>query len=759
MDENKVFRGYYQIVLGTFLIVLLTAVLLAWLQFQNRYAYEKSQIRRQIQDNIAQLNTIVSIVHSNLYAIRQETEFYLNNEELVFEHPLYPYLSNNEQGNYFHMDELPNSLQQKTGNVTGIGSYQDLRPLLKNEINISLKTTPLLISILENTPNVVLVYSTFNDTFVNLCPFIPSDDFRLNEQVISNFQDTYTDVFPDKNPERQIRWTEVYPDETGKGLMVSAVIPFYKGDHYEGLGGIDLTLDSLNKIINQSQRELGEIFLVNDKKQLIAHPNLISSANESVLSSEHAFPKEIQHLSGQLTNWEEKELHQIKNYLLYYESVPGTSWQLVYVVSIWETYLNIFFDIGISTMFILVTISFVLVMTSFYTRKRFIKPAQALVQHIQRENSALPLTDYMPPSQWKPWFGIITTIFQSNRDLIQELKDHNELLEHKVVERTQEIASQNEELIQNQEEITSQRDYIEKKNSELEYINEKLKANEMVLRKSYQKLSESQEKITLKNKELEERDRQIRSSINAALSIQNAMLPYAHRVANVIGEHFVIYKPKDIVSGDFYWVSTVDQFKILVTVDCTGHGVPGALMSMIGNTILDKVISLQKHTYPTEILEAVHKEVTFALKQDSTKNNNGMDMSVLVMEDYGKGLTLGRYAGAKTSMFFKYPKDTEVIEVKGNRRAIGGIQNLSTPFETREIIFSPGTQIYMGSDGYVDQNNKKRKRFGEKSLKKLLAHLSQSPLNKQKEMLEAKLNEHMYGTQQRDDILLIGFKI
>ena len=689
MKENKAFKGYYIIVFSTFLVIVTIASVLAYLQFRNRFEYEKSQIRKQVSDNIAQLNTIINIVNSNLFAIQEESEFYLRNPDLIAEQPLYNFLSGDSLNTYFHTDLIPDSLRDEVGNIHGLGDINELTKTQKQEINIILKLNPLLNTILHKTPNVVLVYSSFQDSFINLHPFIPTTDFRVDESVFNKFKVTYADVYPDKNPQRAIKWTESYIDDTGKGLMVTAVIPIYRNEDFQGLAGIDFTLDSLNNIINRSQRKLGETFLVNDKKQLLAHPRLVSSDMKEIISATEAFPKATRELTEQLNYWEAEEIHLVEDYIMYYNAVPGTPWNVVYVVSLWEIYLNIFFDIGISTLFILISISSVLIITSLYTRKRFIQPAQALVHHIQRENSDQPAIEYIPPAQWKPWFSIITSIFQRNRNLINKLKENNNMLEQKVQERTQEIAAQNEELIQNQEEITSQRDYIKDKNQELELINEKLIASESILRKSYQELSKAKENVSHKNKELETRNKQIKSSINAALSIQTAMLPYPERMKKILGEYFVIYKPRDIVSGDFYWLHTLKKYSVLVTADCTGHGVPGALMSMIGSSIMDKVIALQEHTDPGKILEYVHKEVSFALKQESTKNNNSMDMSVLVMEDYGKGLTLGKYAGAKTSMYFKYPKEDEVIEVKGTRRAIGGIQNLNVPFETREIIFRP----------------------------------------------------------------------
>lgn len=352
---------------------------------------------------------------------------------------------------------------------------------------------------------------------------------------------------------------------------------------------------------------------------------------------------------------------------------------------------------------------------------------------------------------------------EENQKMIERQKEMLELEVKRQIEdiqhQSEEIQVQNEELYQQREEIAAQRDYVENKNKELENINDVLKANESVLKKTHEKLNESQLNISQKNKELEEREKQMNSSFQAALSIQTAMLPYTDHLQCLLGEYFIIYQPKDVVSGDFYWAQKVGKYTILVTADCTGHGVPGALMSMIGNTVLDKVISLQQHVHPTDILVQVHQEIKLVLKQEDTNNIHGMDMSVLVMEDYRKGLTLAKYAGAKSSMYLKYPQEDKIHEIKGSRRAIGGVQNLHTPFKTREIILSPGTCIYMGSDGYADQNNQKRKKFGEKALKNLICEISNLPMNQQKEILEAKLKSHMMGTKQRDDILLLGFKI
>jgi serine phosphatase RsbU (regulator of sigma subunit)/PAS domain-containing protein len=302
---------------------------------------------------------------------------------------------------------------------------------------------------------------------------------------------------------------------------------------------------------------------------------------------------------------------------------------------------------------------------------------------------------------------------------ISEIKAQQFQIEH----QNQEILVQNEEMHQQQEEILAQRDFIEKKNAELE-----------------------------------ERDRQIRSSINAAMTIQEAILPYKAKLDHLLGEHFVIYSPKDMVSGDFYWLNEAEGHTILAAVDCTGHGVPGAFMSLIGNTLLDKIVRVWNITDPAEVLTRLHEEVRTVLRQEETKNNNGMDM-VLISFQRSQNQTQLAFCGAKNSLYYILPQGQEVLELKGDRRAIGGEQNENKQFYTQHLTLPPGTLVYLGSDGIEDQNNLKRKKFGARYLRQILLENAQSPLHVQKLQLGAALAEHMAGTAQRDDMLLIGFKI
>jgi serine phosphatase RsbU (regulator of sigma subunit) len=356
---------------------------------------------------------------------------------------------------------------------------------------------------------------------------------------------------------------------------------------------------------------------------------------------------------------------------------------------------------------------------------------------------------------------LIVSIFDNSVKKAQkELeKQHSKILliNQDLSEKNQEVNTQNEELFQQQEEIISQRDYIEKKNQELELTNQKIKANETILRKALDRLKESEEKIKQQNQELAERNRLVNSSLNAAKTIQNAILPYQEKLDKLLNNYFVIYQPKDMVSGDFFWLNKVGDITILIVADCTGHGVPGAFMTLIGNTLLDKIVRVWNIVSPAEILTRLHEEVQIVLRQKETNNNNGMDMAIVSMQGIDNQQVKFTYSGAKIPVY--YATENAIQVLKPNRKAIGGEQNDAKSFSNQEIILSKGSIIYMGSDGFVDQNDEKRIRFGEKRYKALLEKINNLSLSEQKTVLVDELENQLQNTTQRDDILVLGFRL
>jgi serine phosphatase RsbU (regulator of sigma subunit) len=356
-----------------------------------------------------------------------------------------------------------------------------------------------------------------------------------------------------------------------------------------------------------------------------------------------------------------------------------------------------------------------------------------------------------------------------------------------------EILTQNEELQQTQEELLAQREFIENQKINLEKNNKKMAANEQILAKAYEKIklkeSELQQQkhllelsnaeILVQNEELQQaqeellaqrefiekqyselkfKNNKIKSSIQAALLIQQAILPYTEKMQTILGNHFVIYQPKDIVSGDFWWLHTHASKTILAVVDCTGHGVAGAFMTLIANTLLDKIIILSNIYAPAEILQKLHQEIQLVLRQNETKNSYGMDMSVLCIEKQANTEQYQiEFAGAKRSIYVI--ENEQLTELKGTRKGIGGNSKNEVVFGQEQILVKKNTWIYAGTDGLTDQNDVDRKRFGENKLKEILLANYQKTAAEQQQVLLSSMQVHKQIEEQRDDILFMGFEL
>lgn len=312
------------------------------------------------------------------------------------------------------------------------------------------------------------------------------------------------------------------------------------------------------------------------------------------------------------------------------------------------------------------------------------------------------------------------------------IMEQNEMLENKVAERTrelqqkqEEIMVQNEELYQQREEIMAQRDFIERKNKELTELNNHMS-----------------------------------QSIQYASNIQKAILPNEEEIKANVNDFFVLFLPKDVVSGDFYWYSKIGNKQFFAAVDCTGHGVPGAFMSMIGNTLLNKIINENKVYEPAQILEKLNEGVIASLKQEETGNNDGMDVCLCCIEEVIDGEEyLLHYAGARRPLYIF--GDNNVFELKGSRNHIGGsslgIAQLS--FESQIVKLKKGDAIYLSTDGYIDNPNPQREKFGNERFRTLLLLYGNEYMDRQKHFLLEELKSFQKDAPQRDDILVMGVRV
>jgi PAS domain S-box-containing protein len=293
--------------------------------------------------------------------------------------------------------------------------------------------------------------------------------------------------------------------------------------------------------------------------------------------------------------------------------------------------------------------------------------------------------------------------------------------------------------------IVSIRDITKRKTAE---ANLKVKEAELA---EAQRIVELSEIIKVKN-------RNITASINYAKRIQDALLPEMEEIGTHIPEYFIFFKPRDIVSGDFYWFTQEGDKLVIAAVDCTGHGVPGAIMSMAGSVFLKQIVNLQEITSPDEILTQLHHNISKSLKQSESRNRDGMDAAICTID---RKNNLMEFAGAKNSLI--YFQEDEMHEAEGDSFPVGGFwhkMEKSRIFHKKAIDISKPTTCYLFTDGYEDQfGGEEGRKFMKVRFRALLQDIYQAPTQEQLSVITATMANWMQEERQIDDMLIVGFKL
>jgi len=302
-----------------------------------------------------------------------------------------------------------------------------------------------------------------------------------------------------------------------------------------------------------------------------------------------------------------------------------------------------------------------------------------------------------------------STIMEQKLELekyLVQLKEYNETLEQKVHERTVELFGKNE--------------ILEKQKNEIE---------------------------TQKN--------DLTTSIHYARQIQSAVFPAKDILSANLPEHFILFKPLDIVSGDFYWFKQFNNAFYIAASDCTGHGVPGAFMSILGITSLNEIVNTSKTISTGEVLNLLRNNVKKTLGQSHNNSSvrDGIEMALCKVDFENQKI---QFSGAFRPLYMI--RDNELLDIKGDNMPIG-IYDEEMPFSSMEMTFKKDDIIYLFSDGYVDQiGGTERKTFKSKRFKELLLDIYRLSMNEQMNLLEKKIEEWRGGIEQIDDILIIGIR-
>lgn len=280
---------------------------------------------------------------------------------------------------------------------------------------------------------------------------------------------------------------------------------------------------------------------------------------------------------------------------------------------------------------------------------------------------------------------------------------------------------------------------------------------EKIVQERTKEIVAQKEQIEHQRDEIVKKNRDITDSIEYASKIQNAVLPDDEYTEEILPEHFILYRPRDIVSGDFYWINKKDDLLIIIAADCTGHGVPGAFMSMLGVSLLNEIVNKHPVTKANDILTELREEVKRTLKQRGAEGEtkDGMDIA-LAMVDL-KNMKL-QFAGAYNPLYLF--RDGELIQYKADRMPIGIYVKEKPEFTNHIIDLKKGDTFYVFSDGYQDQfGGEKGEKFKTKRMKKLLADIQSKSMEEQKAILERTIDDWKGDREQLDDIILIGVRV
>lgn len=334
-----------------------------------------------------------------------------------------------------------------------------------------------------------------------------------------------------------------------------------------------------------------------------------------------------------------------------------------------------------------------------------------------------------PPFWKRAWFIIlvilliITGVYLYIRMRLANLKRAKEELEKEVLVRTEEIRNQNEELEAQKEEISAQRDLAQEQRDQIEHQKEEIQA-----------------------------------SIRYAHRIQTAALPPVSQMKNLLKDHFILNKPRDIVSGDFYWLAKREENIFFAVADCTGHGVPGAFMSMLGLSALNDIVKSLDTCTAAKIVDLLGERIKESLHQgegDESSSTDGMDISLCIYNQESKTL---QFAAAHNSLYIVRNGNMKIIPA--DRIGIGSGDNKKYQFTNNVVEIESGDILYLFSDGFPDQfGGTDGKKYKYKNFREFLMKIHKEPLIRQKWLLDEEIEVWKLGYEQVDDIMLMGVKI
>ncbi len=335
-------------------------------------------------------------------------------------------------------------------------------------------------------------------------------------------------------------------------------------------------------------------------------------------------------------------------------------------------------------------------------------------------------------------------------DAFLKMQEKNVEYSRRIMDKNKDLRRTNKELLMLSEEVRVQMEYHKDLNVMLEVKNEKIVSQNQQLEIQSNEIADQRDLLLIQKQN-------ITDSILYASHIQKALLPSDDIMNDIFSDHFILNKPRDIIGGDFYYVKKVDNTLVLAVADCTGHGVPGALLSMLGISYLNEIIHTKELSETNAILNEMRDKIKLALHQSNQTREakDGMDMALIAIDLDSKIL---KYSGANNPIYII--RDSELIELKADKMPIGIQPNEKPHFTNLEFQLRKNDSIYLFSDGYPDQIDKETmKKFSLKNFQSLLLSITNLNMADQRDELEKVIEGWRKNADQTDDILVVGVRI
>jgi two-component system, NtrC family, sensor kinase len=452
----KFFRRYNQIMIVTYFVVIFIFLILVFVQTRSSYDNTIKLMKENFRETKTGIDHYLKNSTDHIQSMKMQADMFFSNQpDDPTSYSLFNSIKDVPEKKYFSMNSIE---PDGSPNLTGKGSIKNRDTDFYMETRLALELAHQFRIIKESLPQIPWIYYTSRYDFLCLYPFAHSDDFHFNDST--HDMEFYKSGLPEKNPGRKNFWTKAYIDEVGKGLMVTCSGPVYNKNCFHGTVSLDFTLETLNRFIAQFPHSHATIFLLSNRNELLAHPTLIRLKDTKLLSIKDAFPKKIDESIESFFQINPMEKKIIAGNVFFYQNLKNAPWRLVFLTSEKRVFLTGLMESGFMLIALFAGLTLMLIISAYITRKEFITPAQQLVSHIEKSSLCAETKEPEVPETWKPWFDTITKIFCENRNLLEELKKHNEDLDALVSERTSELKQKNDELEQTFQQMKEMQEQI-----------------------------------------------------------------------------------------------------------------------------------------------------------------------------------------------------------------------------------------------------------------------------------------------------------